>query len=161
MISSKRLEVKQGLLHWLLSCRKPSGCGSSSVWPWVLEIPKGNLSLGSWPASGVDSSAMAHWSKCLLLRCERQCYGIKWARLVHCTNLEHCWVNKHGVFGAGVPLISKHLTFCISKLIIIFFLVGSLYLALAVLELIMWTGLALNSQRSACFCLPSAVISCM
>ena len=39
---------------------------------------------------------------------------------------------------------------------LLFFETESHYVALAVLELTMLTRLACNSQRSACFCLPSA-----
>ena len=39
-----------------------------------------------------------------------------------------------------------------------FFEIGFLWIALTALELILWTRLALNSQRSACLCCPSAGI---
>jgi hypothetical protein len=39
-------------------------------------------------------------------------------------------------------------------LFLFFFQTGFLCLALTVLELALWTRLALNSQRSACLCVP-------
>lgn len=43
-------------------------------------------------------------------------------------------------------------------LLFFFFFHGSYYVALASIDLPMWTGLTLNSQKSVCLCLQSAEV---